>query len=174
MFRVHFETQVRPSVRPDTREPAAVMSSYFVKLALLASFPLLVLSCNVTQSGPVSVGKAISNASATTGVHRVDRSAAKLMQWKEFQSGSGWAPGACCFSTPGDSQLVWVVALAGDIRLADDAALQQRSEIVVLNAYSGDVIAFDSGIPVQPWPSRQPWPNDWPPYWDQLPDRSHT
>src|SRR5439155_26211751 len=92
MFRVHFETKVRLSVSRDTREPAAVMRSYFVKLALLASFPLLALSCNVNQSGPVSVGKAISNASATTGVHRVDRSAGKLMQRKELQSDSGWAP----------------------------------------------------------------------------------
>jgi hypothetical protein len=60
---------------------------------------------------------------------------------------------------------VWVVALAGDIRLADDPALQQRSEIVVLSADSGEVITFDSGGGFRP-----AWPNDWPPYWDRLPD----
>jgi hypothetical protein len=33
---------------------------------------------------PVSRSEAIAYASRTTGVHRVDRSAAKLMTWKEF------------------------------------------------------------------------------------------
>ncbi len=115
---------------------------------------------------PVSRSQAIEYASRTTGVHRVDRSAAKLMTWQDFQAGSGWvAPGVCCWSPPGDSQPVWVVALAGDIRIADNPELQQRSEIVVLSADSGEVITFDGGGGFKPV-----WPNDWPPYWDRLPD----
>jgi hypothetical protein len=160
-----------------------LLRSRAVRLVTIATGFLLVAVVGLKllfPAGHISSGTAIARASATTGVHRVDRSAAKLMQWKEFQAASGWTPGVCCFSTPEDSQLVWVVALVGDIRdVVDPTTPHEMGEIVVLDAGSAGVIAFDGGgtasdCPPGPFACRPAWPANWPPYWDLLPDRSHT
>ena len=135
-------------------------TSVLITVAIVAALLL------IRHPGPFSRSQAITNASRTTGVHSVTRSDAKLMTWGDFKTTAAWVtPGVCCFTAPPSSQRVWVVALVGDIWLANDPNLRQRSTVVVLSA-SGDVIAFDSPD------FTLGWPDDWPPYWDRLPDLS--
>lgn len=92
---------------------------------------------------------------------RIDRTAAKLMTWAEFQEGQ--ASGDKLAARDPES-LVWVVAVSGEFRPGRAPARVEPPVfpwgIAVFDAQTrAPVAAFGSG------------PDAWPPYFDSLPDR---
>ncbi len=112
---------------------------------------------------PISRAGALRIAARQQGVLHIDRSATKLMTAYEFTAATGASSSG--FGTPG-SQQVWVVAVAGDVRLG---GAREAWAIFVLDAVSGRRLLTLSG-PFQK-DGGQPVGPAWPAYWDKLPDR---
>jgi len=95
---------------------------------------------------------AIAKVAGMPHVTSVERTAAKLMAWKEFARATG-----CRFTGATDEQAVWVVGIAGTLSMQPHGTA--RGGAIVIDAASGRNLAGDLFmVPM------------WPDYWDSLPD----
>jgi hypothetical protein len=89
-------------------------------------------------------------------IQRADRIAAKLVTAGEL---AGGIPGASV--TAESTRLVWVVAVAGDVRVVSQREVQERWGMWIVDAASGDTLAMFANNDA-----------DWPAGFDQLIDRA--
>ncbi len=96
---------------------------------------------------------AIATVTGRPTVASVERSAAKLMAWKDFASATG-----CQYTGATDEQSVWVIAIEGTMSMPRGTA---KGAAIVIDAATGRNIAADVFMVPQ-----------WPDYWEGLPDSS--